>query len=95
MIKPYAAFILASSFLLVSAMPRVYADENLPASNTRIQRSFVNLSFENLVIGSTQIVMHVKIELAVIGQVVFVCSIKNGFKVGKRQRPSLIIIVLI
>ncbi len=53
MIKPYAAFILASSFLLVSAMPRVYADENLPASNTRIQRSFVNLSFENLVIGST------------------------------------------
>lgn len=46
MIKPYTAFILASSFLLLSTMPHVYADENLPASNTRIQRSFVNLSFE-------------------------------------------------
>ncbi|WP_218697888.1 DUF11 domain-containing protein [Acinetobacter harbinensis] len=45
MIKPYTAFILASSFLLLSTMPHVYADENLPASNTRIQRSFVNLSF--------------------------------------------------
>lgn len=46
MIKPYAAFILASSFLLLSTMPHVYADENLPASNTRIQRSFVNMDLQ-------------------------------------------------
>ena len=50
MIKPYAAFILASSFLLVSATTCIYADVNLPADSNRIQRSFVNLSFDKPVL---------------------------------------------
>ena len=53
MIKPYFYHIFASSILLASAIPQAYADVDLPVSSTRIQRSFVNLSFENLMSGAT------------------------------------------
>lgn len=53
MMKQYLGHVLASSLLLTSAITQVYADANLPASSTRIQRSFVNLSFENLMPGAT------------------------------------------
>lgn len=53
MMKQYLGHVLASSLLLTSAIAQVYADTNLPASSTRIQRSFVNLSFENILSGAT------------------------------------------
>lgn len=53
MMKQFLPHVLASSLLLAGAVTQVYADINLPADSKRIQRSFVNLSFENLLPGAT------------------------------------------
>lgn len=50
MMKQYLGHVLASSLLLAGAAEAYAADANLPASTTRIQRSFVNLGFNNPVL---------------------------------------------
>lgn len=52
MMKQYLGHVWAS-LLLLGGTTEIYADTNLPASSTRIQRSFVNLSFENILSGAT------------------------------------------
>jgi uncharacterized repeat protein (TIGR01451 family) len=52
MMKQYLGHVLASSLLLAGAAEVYAADVNLPASTTRIQRSFVNLDIQKPVISS-------------------------------------------
>ena len=52
MMKQYLGHVLASSLLLIGAVEIYAADVNLPASTTRIQRSFVNLDIQKPVISS-------------------------------------------
>lgn len=53
MMKQYLGHVFASSLLLAGAAEVYAADVNLPASTTRIQRSFVNLDIQKPVISSS------------------------------------------